>query len=47
VKIQGASIYVLRGAVLIGLSVVRVGGGSVPTIAAMEAQARTSLGRLP
>jgi hypothetical protein len=47
VKIKAVSIYALKGAVLIGLSVATIGGGAIPTIAAIEAQARTSLGRLP
>jgi hypothetical protein len=47
VKLQGVSIYALKGAVLVGISALAMGGGSVPTTAAMEAQMRTSLGRLP
>jgi hypothetical protein len=45
-KIKGISLYALKGAVLVALSEVAM-GGSVPTSDAMQAQARVVLGRLP
>ena len=45
-KITAIALYALKGAVLVALSDVAV-GGSVPTSAAMQAQARLTLGRLP
>ncbi len=47
VTLKGVSIYALKGAVIVGLSFVSIGAGEVPTTDEMEAQARTSLGRLP
>jgi hypothetical protein len=45
-KIAAISLYALKGAVLVALSDVAL-GGSVPTSAAMQDQAKTALGRLP
>lgn len=45
-KIKGIALYALKNAVFVAISDLAI-GGSVPTTAAMEAQAHTTLGRLP
>jgi len=44
--INGSAIYVLKGTIFYGFSNIKV-GGAAPTSAAMQAEARTVLGRLP
>ena len=46
VSIAASSVYLLKGAVFLAFSDLAL-GGSVPSASAMEAQAATSLGRLP
>ena len=45
-KLKGIALYALKGAVLVALSDIAL-GGSVPTSAEMQDQARVTLGRLP
>lgn len=46
VTIKGVSLYALKGAVLVALSEIMF-GGTITSDAAMESQAKVSLGRLP
>jgi hypothetical protein len=45
-KVSALSFYALKGAVILAISDIAI-GGAIPTDAAMEAQAMTTLGRLP
>ncbi len=46
-SIKSIAFYLLKGTVFLGFSDVATLGGNVPTGAAMEAQAKVSVGRLP
>jgi hypothetical protein len=45
-KVSGLSFYALKGAVIVAISEIAI-GGTIPTDAAIEAQGMTTLGRLP
>jgi hypothetical protein len=47
VKLKASALYALKGAVLVAITILTIGGAAVPTSEAMQAQARTTLGRLP
>jgi hypothetical protein len=47
VKVKASALYALKGAVLVAITVLTIGGAAVPSSEAMQAQARTTLARLP
>ena len=47
VTLKASALYALKGAVLVAITILTIGGAAVPTSEAMQAQARTTLARLP